>query len=623
MTYVDDGTFDWSLGQNAWHNPDRIQSNQYASGVNLSTRGGTLSPRMGYHQKTLDFEDKTFTENYLTRTLKEIWESGKFQAAFPYVVGSENYIVSIISGLIFRYNIRTGKIILLSKTIKVDQYRPRINWSYADGKIVLYDWPDYPVIIEGEVVTRSSPEHKVNGSSAPQIPISFNGTYNQNRLFVSTLGNEITAGDPTGSKLTPEAPITFTEIFTPSSPFVNQSFSLPVEESSYPITAMGFLQELDSSTGIGPMFVATEKKVFFYNTNQPRANWEKGQFSGLLLSNVGIAGSRSFVNVNSDLIFMSGDGKIHALSTARNDAKKWANIPISREVHNYLKFWDTKLIQYAVLGYFDNFVFISANPYRVQALDRSQRPISDYAHGGFVVLELEAMASFLGAGAPVWDGIWTGINPMEIFNIDNRCFVISKDGKQPNGTNALYELLENETFDMVRGNKRRVKSILYTKSYNGGEGGEFSQKIENSIVLHVAKLGGKVDLLIEKRPTHSHEWLEVVRWKHEAPITCCELPEEGFFNGLSPHLFKQLMFGTGDDTGCNPITQENYESFREIQYRITIEADEWVLENLKLKYELQPYLERQDEDLCKPLPAKKLALECSPDWLIPGESICL
>lgn len=613
---VPDGSIDFSLGQDAWHRPDRIQPNQYARGVNLSIRSGGLSPRSGYHELNLDFEEGTIETRYRHhRTYQDIWQSGKFQALIPYFVYPESYLITAISGLIFRTNVRTGKTILLAKELRLNQYASRVNWSLAADKVVIFDYPDYPLIIEGETVTRSTLEHKRNGQSVPQIPVSMLGAYNHNRLFVANAGIEFTAGDPTGTLLIPEAPVSFTEVYLPSSPFVNQFFSLSEEDTNYPIAAMGFIQELDKSMGVGPLFVASERKFYFYKTDQPRDGWTTGQFGGVLLDNTGIAGPRAYINTNSDLIFASSSGDIHALSASRAESKKWSNVPISREVQNYLKA-EEFLRRFAVCGYFNNRVFVSARPYRTLALTRDQRPVTDYAHAGFVVLDVENSASLLSQGTPVWTGIWTGIDPMDICTIKDRCFIIAK-----NGGNRIFELRKDATFDRVYGRKRKIKSIIYTKQYEFGD--PFALKKENSLSLHLQDIRGDLNLKIEHRPSHAHQFLEYANWQYRAPADECEaIPGAGFVNGTVPLNLRHIVFGDSNTRGCNPVSQDEYNIFVGTQLRFTIEGENWTLAGLKIKAEVVPFVERAGDGSCENLTPVRLPRQCEPDLLLPEESLC-
>jgi hypothetical protein len=622
VAYLVDGTSDFSLGQDAWHAPDRIQPTQYARGVNVTTKRGTLSPRPGFWDKTLVFQQGSLKTDFgYFRSYEDIWRGGKFQAAIPFPQGPDNFIITVVSGLIFKINVLTLAVSILSTEIKLNQYASRINWSYAAGKIVLFDYPDYPVIIDGNKLTRASQNHKIGTQPAPQVPISVLGAYNQNRLFVANAGVEFTAGDPVGDLATPEAPITFTEVFTPSSDFFRQVFSLPVDEALYPITAMGFLQQIDANTGIGPMFIASQKKVYYYRTDQPRTNWGQGEFGEVLLANAGMPGPRAFVNVNSDIVFLSGEGKLHAMSTSRNDTQRWGDVPISREVDDFLKFNDPSLIRLAVLGYFDNHIYISANPYRIQALDRSQRPVTDYAHGGFVILEIDQISSFLEQGSPVWAGLWTGINPMEFVTVGDRAFVFSKDGCGTSGFNALYEIKRDATYDIVRGIKRRVRSIVEFKEWTFED--PFKHKRENALTLHIDGLRGVVDLLLHRRTSDSPGFLEYAEWHHTAPTEICdEMPPDELINGMQPHNFREIVFGDPRETGCNPVTLDLLDTFRSVQVRMTIEADSWILKELRMKAQDVPFEERQERIGCDGGLAVRIPAECETYWNIPEVQLC-
>ncbi len=627
---LEDGSLDFSLGQDAWTTAERIRENQYARGINVSNRGGILTPRNGFHQRALLFDDTvTIPTKYgYSRTLKSIWEGGKFQALIPVNSGYDRYLITIISGYIFLTNTRSFRTVVLSTTIKVNQYAPRINWTFAADKVVIFDYPDYPIVVDGLTIFRCSPTHTVNNAPAPQVPIAVLGAYNQNRLFIANNGVEFTAGDGVGNLATPEAPITFTEVFTPSSPFYNQFFALGNGESQHSITAMGFIQALDQSLGIGSMFVATNQKVYYYNTQQPRDQWTTSQFGGLLIANAGVVGPRAFTNINSDVIFLSTEGQVHAFSASREESRRWGNVPLSREVDYFLHnsggrktrgFREPGLYRYAAIGYFDNRVFITANPYRVQATTSDQQSVPDYAHGGFVVLELDVASSLLSETPPVWPGLWTGINPMDIQVVGEKCYIMSKDGIGAYGSNALYELSLDTTFDMVRGRKRMVRSQIHTKNFDFENG--FVQKREHTITLKLSDIAGKFYVRIDRKPSHASTFTLYGEWNHEAPTCVEEMPLDSFINGLADHNFKGLVFGDALTNECIPVTNEMYDTFEAVQLRITLEGEYWSLDSVKLQAILVPLRERQQEFLCAAEGGVKLPSECSQDWIIP-EEIC-
>jgi hypothetical protein len=615
---LEDACVDFTLGQDSWHRPNLIQPNQYWKGVNVTTRGGALRPRPPFKQKGLIFPPGGITTKYgYFRSWQDIFTSGKFQAAISYFVQPRAYILVIVSGYIFRVDPLAQVVEVLSETVRANQYTARIPRSNAGRYVVFHDFPNRPIIVSGNDVWRSKAVNDIDGLDQPQVPVSVLGTYNQSRYFIANAGAEFTAGDPVGNILTPEAPITFAEVFTPSSPFVNQFFELPTDESVSEITAMGFIQEIDQSTGIGPLFVATKRNIYAYQAQLPRDQWTADRFGTLLLAHAGIAGPRAFTNVNSDVLFLSGEGMVHAFTAARNDAKRWGNVSISREVQNYLDAGDPALRQFAVLAYFDNRVLISANPYRATALDLDAQPVTDYASAGVVVLEIDNAASLLAEGTPSWAGVWTGVDVLEIVTLEGRCWVFGKQGE-----NALYELEKTTGNDIIRGEARPVKSVVYAREFEFGD--RFSQKRLKTFNTHLEELRGLVKMKIEYKPTHSSRFLLWASWQYEALTNWCAAPLSlNLFNGVADHNFKELIFGDPVDSPCDPITGEPFNTFTAVQIRLTLEGEQWVLPEFKMRAERLPYIERGASPVvCASIPEQYLAYQCEPDWLIPEVNLC-
>lgn len=618
--FISDGTAEFTGGQDAYHSPDRIRPDSYAKGVNISTRRGVLGPRHGFEKIDIQFDDETIETKYrYTRSIKDVFQAGKFQAIAPYFINPEFYLIIVVSGLFFKFNTRTRRLSLMSKTVRANQYARRINWSAAGKYLVFFDYPDYPLIIENDIVRRANPNN-VNGTNKqPEVPISTVGAYLQNRLFVGNAGVEWTGGDPVGNLATPKAPITFTEVLEPFQSFTGQVFSLTTNNVGEPITAMGFIQNIDTSTGIGPLFVATRNAVYYYRVDQPRSQWENSQFGTVLLFNTGVAGPRAFANVNSDLVFVSGEGKVHAISTARNDAQRWGNVPISREVENYLTFTDDSLKELSFVGYFDNHIYVSANPYRVTARDLNNQPVPDYAHGGMVVLTMDNIAALNTQGNPIWDGLYTAkyLRPMDmVTTADKRSFIISKDSAV---LNNLYELTPDRTYDVIDGKERPIKSIIYTREFDFKN--REIQKHERLVNIPLYDIQGALKIDIDRRPGHFARFVKFSSFKHTAPYRQCDpLPDKP--NGLAGHYFRNIIFGapTVDENECDPVTKDTLQYFRTIQYRISIEARNWQIRELLL--EAVPVDEYQSDNSFDTYEPAEIPNQCDSDWIASVDSGC-
>lgn len=608
-TQESDYVFDYGLeflgGQDASKAPDRIAQNAFAAGVNLTTKNGVIGPRSGFKRQKLDFSDTgEFTlATKQKRRFEEIFSSGKFQAVIPYSIGNDFYQIIVIAGIIFLFNQNTLQvsIIEIEDGSRLNEGAARINWSDAGRFKVLYDFPARPVIIDGVTARRSDPKKN-------EVPISRLGAYNQNRLFIANGGNEFTAGDPTGSLAAPDAPVTFLEVLTLASPFFGEIFQLPTSDVTLPISAMTFLQTTDTSTGIGPLLIATKKSIFSYNSQNPRTAWKTSPFGSLFTFSAGIAGARAFVNVNSDLFFISSDGQLRSASMSRDEQKRWARVPLSREVQNWIKFFDPTLVQFASMGYFNNRLFMTVNPYRTPARTTEGGATVDFAHGGIATITMDNISNLSNQSPPVWDGLWTGVRPMDFCLNDDRFFIISKDEAF---VNRIYEVTPETMYDQAGKRKRLPTAILYTREYNFQN--PFQNKEPHSIDLVLGELKGKVDVKVELKPSQSPKFLPWRTFSHEAPAETCEIPSDLEVNGFASQEFKEINLGQPEGSDeCDPITLSFYRLFRELQLRFIIRGDNWELRQFRIKAVQIPQSEQ--DVVCGPFPAVRLPLECSPDW---------
>lgn len=616
--FVFDGNLEFSGGQDASKSPHLTPKNALFAGVNLTMQDGVVAPRPGFNQ--LEFilpeggvrDEKLRLHDYAT-----IFKAGRFQALIPYQIGQEFFLIYIIAGIVFLINQDTYVVTVLEfpDGSHLNANAPRINWSPASRFLVIFDFPAFPAIVEGATIRRADPADF-------EVPVSTLGAYNQNRLFIANSGNEFTAGDPTGNTLTPDAPITFEEVEAPASPFFGDIYQLPTDYNNKPITAMTFLQFTDTSTGIGPLLISTSDQIFSYQSQLPRVSWlsaSGGQtgtgFGTAFIHDAGIAGPRAFTHVNSDLFFLSSDGQIRSVAMSRDEQKKWSKTPISREVKNWLKYWDESLIPFAVMGYFDNKILATANPYRVPSHDMFGNYVLDVAFGGLVVIEMDNVSTLIKESQPAWAGLWTGVRPQDICVNNKRCFIASKDS---DSVNHIYELLPDATVDTLDGRERQVRSIIYTREYDCNE--PFSIKQLSSLDLVLNDVQGKFDIELSYRPSHAPKYLPWGDFKHYAPAKFCNVPDACDLEGLVGHSFMQLIFGFPSNMECNPVTNDLYRVFRMLQLKLIITGDYWQIEHLRLAALMQP--QTNFVTACNVYNPVKLCGECSDDWIIPEITLC-
>lgn len=610
-----DGNVDFVGGQDASKIPDRIPENTYAAGINVSVARGILQPRWGFERMSIDFQEGTLLDRYRRhRTYQSLFEAGKFQAAAPYFVGNSQYIVIIVAGLIFAYNPDTHSLIHIPIVdgSTLNTRAARINWTAAGRYLILYDFPALPVIIDGLEARRSN-------SDDYEIPTSSQGAFNQNRLFIANNSDEFTGGDPVGSLAAPNAPLTFQEVLLSGSAYYGQIFRVPTSDHNDPITYMGFLQVTDVSTGIGPLIVATDRAVYSYATQNPRSSWTQGQFGSMLCYNAGVAGSRAFANSNSDAFFLAKDGYVRSLAMSRQEQQTWARVPVSREAKNWFKVWDRELIKFGFVSYFNNKVFFSVNPYRMSVVDfETQFSISDYAHGGLVVMELDNLTAFGQVSQPAWAGLWTGVRPMDMVNLGDRAFIISKDFSD---INRIYEVNPELTYDRADEYIRPIRSKVYTREYSFQDG--FMNKELHSLDMNLEQISGDFSMDVNYKPGHGFCFMPWVNFTHKAPWRRCDMPLT-CLNGYAGHSIRDLTFGAPDPgEDCSPVTQDYYRVFKKVQLEIILKGKYWELHEFRLKAVPKLQSPNMNIDTCEELPQVAVCSCCdNDDWIVDDFQTC-
>lgn len=609
-----DGQTDFTGGQDASKIPSRIPPNSIAAGVNISLSKGVPQPPFGVSKRRIKFPATGLTNpiSNVTVPYEEIFHAGRFQSLIPYQIGTENFLIIVISGVIYLVSLQTYTAQILTVAGGgLNENTPRLNWSTAGQYTVIFDYPNFPVILDGNTARRADP-------AKAEVPISVLGAYNQNRLFIANALNEFTGGDPAGSLAAPEAPVTFIEVETLASPFFGQIFQLPTGVADGPITAMGFLEFVDTSTGIGPLFVATASSIFTFQTQIPRTLWENGQFGSAFVSTSGIAGPRAFVNVNSDLFFLSSDFQVRSASMSRDEQHKWSKVPISREVENWLYTHDQALTPYAVLGYFQNKVFISTNPFRTGGQGQNRQPILDVANGGFVILELDNQATLGRDIPPCWAGLWAPVRPLDIVtvNLGQKCFVMSKDF---DFRNELYEVMPEQTYDEDNGEIRQIVSQVYTREFDFGD--PFQNKALHSIDLGIRQAKGDIKVEAQYKPAQGTEFVAWGDFSNTAPWRTCDVPESCFVNGFAPHEYRDLTLGfPKNNEKCDDVGKTKYNIGKKFQLRFKIEGIYWELQEYRLKSKLLD--QSQQITVCQKYSDTAICAPCNSDWFIPPFKGC-
>lgn len=587
MAEIDfDGNITFRGGQNDSSPQESVGKDQYRKGVNLTTRHGVLSPRPAFIYQNLKFEDA----EYNGKSIRTIFLTGKFQAAAPFTADNGKVLLVVISGLIFQIQNQKVRLLRLANNDRMNQYARRIHWSEAGRFLLFYDYPNANVVIEpASLARRSDSERKIFVSNTwlpmPEAPPAILGCYNNSRLFLAR-ENEFIAGDPVGKQGSPDAPLTFEESLVDAQPFNGQSFSLGSSNINNPITAMGTMQIIDSSTGVGPMFVATRDSFYSYRTDKVRAEWESIVFGMMSLYDCGIVGNRGFARLNSDLVFQSGDNAIRSFSSSRNKATKWNDSPISKEVEGWLSFNDKKWDDLTVLQSWNNRVLATVKPAQCHAKGLDDEIVADYYFEGILALELDNTSSLREQASPAWVGLWTGVRPMEIIRLGDDLYIMAKEGEFPGNTsNALYKVEENLYQDYTSNSKfRDIECRLYTRDYSFSS--KFMDKKILSADLDLSDLQGDLEIKAYYRRNESENWAVWTYIDQSLPVTTKRASTS--IPLLKPHSVANYGIGSPADPGCSSLSDDSYLVFRSLQLMIEFKARNWQLNSIRLKSEKMP-----------------------------------
>jgi hypothetical protein len=185
--------------------------------------------------------------------------------------------------------------------------------------------------------------------------------------------------------------------------FRGGNFSIP--GAGNVITALTFTANLDLSLGQGSLQVGTP--AFMASCLAP-INFADPPDNGPILTfsliGTGPLAQNSTVRVNSDVYFRSVTG-LGSLIQARRDFDTPGNTPISEEMVRVLNLDDQKLLPYGSSIVFDNRFLTTVSP---------QASSQGVIHAGLLAQNLDPVSGMRGKQPPVYDGLWTGINVLQL-----------------------------------------------------------------------------------------------------------------------------------------------------------------------------------------------------------------
>jgi len=470
---ISDGFVSLERGVDSGRSPSLLSRNQLSFAVNATMRGGYAKTRPAFKNIPLIFNANTQSE---ADEIKDRFESGRFQGAAEYQRGRQSYIICSIDGYIHRINPKTGDVddITPRNTDKTaDPNSSLIETAYfqqAEEYMVVQDGRNRAIIFDGASSRRANLKEN-------EVPTGTAMAYGGGRLWVAR-GREFVAGDIVGG---PTSVIYFTE-----NTYIAEggAFSVPLDTGD--ITAMKFMNQPDISLGQGELLVHTANAVFAVNVPTNRDAWKNVEYPTvrIVAINYGSVSDRSCVLVNSDMFYRAPDG-IRSYISSRREWQQYGQIPVSREMESILSNDSQFNLRDSVSAVlFDNRLITTTIP--------QVSPNGTY-YRGLAVLDFDLVGGVGDKMPPAWDGLWTGLNVLQILNADidfsPRCFVfhlqpdtcgiqlweLTRDGRKDNDTTDIACYIETPNYSFQ--NPFEAKQLEY--------GEMFVDEIEGSVAFDI------------------------------------------------------------------------------------------------------------------------------------------
>lgn len=394
-----------------------------------------------------------------------------------------------------------------------------------------------------------------------ELPPGRMGAYGMGRVWQSLVdGISFMAGDIVGGP-SGTASLSFRDavLKVTENTFLAGGGNFRVPGSVGDIRSMTFTANLDASLGQGPLQVGTPNAVFTCQAPVDRTTWALIQNPILSQSLIGFGplGQNNTVLVNSDTIFRSTVG-LGSLILARREFYSWGNTPISNEM---VRVFDRDAISLASFG--------SAVDFENRLLETCQ-PINNgngTYHRGIVALDYEPISNMQQKLPPVYDGLWTGLNVLQLivgqFNGNRRTFAFTFNnitqkielyevlrdgfGNFDNGTNRITWMFESATlFKEIQG-----KSIYDPIRLLSGE-------------IYVDDIIGKVDFQAFYRPDQYPCWIPWHAWS-----VCSNQPTDALPN-LKPTYRTRMGLPQPDGSVCEGVNNRPFREGYTFQFKLQI-----------------------------------------------------
>jgi len=532
-----------SGGMNAAFEPAGLQEDQYAVGINVTSRSGIITPRPDYRRMHLEFE---FEDD------RQLFEKGRYQGSVAYAVGGVTSAVCVISGTIFLVNLVTGFTRNLSTgSAYLDENVYRCYLCQVEEFLVIQDGTSLPIIVQGGVAWVAPP--------APDGPrVGTVMSYGHGRLFTKIGARAISAGDNN----MPNDEEAVLKSFEHDDFAIGGAFA--VGEDLGEINSLTFANNYDSTTGDGPLLAGTDYGLVTFRVDLNRDDWLTSAFSKVQVRGTGVTGVDAVASLNADTLFWSREGlrSLAVLQSEVHDARRFVNV--SRDVQPLYSNEPEWFKSFICLGVANGRLLSTVGGRTVAAEARDGSELEDVCFDGLFALDFDRIATpARRAGASptlAYDGIWTGLSVTGILETDDGAVLFGKRGT----TNIFCKVGTQTTGmdDYTPIHCRLFTRAFTTKAPPAFEDAPFQQKKFEAAFIWAKRVTGTVPVSLWLSVDGSPAFCKISEMTLEVPMEDWDgydIPEIGEARGFARSSFPSPSFQCDPSTGRSLLSGYDFQ----------------------------------------------------------------
>ena len=323
------------------------------------------------------------------------------------------------------------------------------------------------------------------------------------------------------------------------------------------ITAMIFSANLDASLGQGPLQVFTRTNVFSCQAPVDRLTWQDLQSPILTQSLIGTGATsqNSTILVNSDIMYRSSEG-IGSLILARREFSTWGNVPISAEVQTQIDDDSLSLLRFGSAITWDNRMLMTSSPNLSSA---------GVYHKSLAVINFDPISNLRGKSPAIYDGIWTGLNILQLvkgtFRGVPRAFALTYN----TGTTEfeVYELIKSNEIEMDNGETDILMEFHSASLFNLPEADknqrELKRLMDGEVYVDSIPAGKTASFQAYYKPDQWPCWIPWHQW-----VECAGKES----TNLKPQFRPRMGLGQPDPDLCDPSTNRPFREAYTFQFKL-------------------------------------------------------